>query len=271
MKTAVLLFLIVIILLIGPHLYTEWKYDRPIKLQIESSLEALDMNQNQSVEQAGYVKVNGVKKYFTEFDLQRILRNQKKNHGKISYIWQWHGVPHATISAQGLDHLHHFANSYLIGFKPFKTESVWVPLYTLALRKHFELDHIQYSGLDEIWQNSRQAYYYTRGDCEDHSIILADWLINMGLDARVVLGKLKGHGHAWVILLIDGKEYLLEATDKRKRRSLNNFQLARIVRGYAPIYQFNRDQFWFNAGNSLTTQYSGKHWILKSRFVKYIQ
>lgn len=93
----------------------------------------------------------------------------------------------------------------------------------------------------------------------------------MGLDARVVLGEVKGHGHAWVVLLIDGKEYLLEATDKKKRRSLNNFQLARMVRGYNPKYQFNRDQFWFNAGKAFTTQYSGNHWILKSRFVKYIQ
>lgn len=139
MKTAVLIFVIVIILLIGPHLYTEWKYDRPIKLQIDASLETLDMNQNQSIEQAGYVKVKGVIKYFTEFDLHRILKKQKKNHGKGSYHWQWLGVPHATVSAQGLDHLHHFANSYLIGFEPFETKSVWVPLYTLALRKHFEI------------------------------------------------------------------------------------------------------------------------------------
>lgn len=250
-------------------MYTEWKYDRQIKLQILSSLEKLDSNQNQSTDQAGYVKVKGVKHYFTEKDLHMILRNQKRNHGKSSYTWKWHGVSHATVSAQGLDRLHHFANSYLIGFRPFETKSVWVPLYTLTLRKHFEFDHIQHSGLVEVWQNSRQAFYYTRGDCEDHSIILADWLISMGLDARVVLGKLKGKGHAWVILVKDGKEYLLEATAKRKLRSLNSFQLARMVRGYNPEYQFNRDQFWFNAGNAFTTHYSGDHWILKSRYVNY--
>ena len=91
----------------------------------------------------------------------------------------------------------------------------------------------------------------------------------MGLDARVVLGTLNGKGHAWVILLTDGKEYLLEATDKKKKRSLNSFQLARMVRGYNPVYQFNRDQFWFNAGNAVTNHYSGDHWILKSRYVNY--
>ena len=125
------------------------------------------------------------------------------------------------------------------------------------------------SGFADVWQNSRQAYYFTRGDCEDHAIILADWLISMGLDARVVIGKVDGGGHAWVVLLVDGKEYLLEATDKRKIRSLNNFQLARLVRGYSPEYQFNRKQFWFNAGRQLTTKYTGDHWVLKSRYVNY--
>lgn len=265
-------------------MYTEWKHnrkitsktsssteqenDRQITSKISSSLETLDMNKNQSTEQAGYVKVRGVKDYFTEKDLHRILRKQKKNIAK-AYTWKWHGVPDATKSAQGLDRLHHFANSYLIGFEPFETESVWVPLYTLTLRKHYEFDNIQYSGLADVWQNSRQAFYYTRGDCEDHSIILADWLISMGLNARVVLGKLNGNGHAWVILLKDGKEYLLEATSKRKLRSLNSFPLAPMVRGYSPRFQFNRDQFWFNAGNALTTDYSGDHWKLKSIFVSY--
>ena len=269
MKIIGLFFLVLIILLIAPHLYTEWKYDRPIKRDIAFSLEKLDNNQNQSTEQAGYVKVNGVATCFTEEELHRILKNQKKNHAKGSYYWQWCGVPNATISAQGLDHLHHFANSYLIGFEPFETKSVWVPLYTLTLRKRYEFDRIQYSGLADVWQNSRQAFYYTRGDCEDHSIILADWLISMGLDARVVLGSLNGQGHAWVILIKDGKEYLLEATAKRKVRSLNSFPLARMIRGYNPQYQFNRDHFWLNAGNALTTRYSGNHWKLKSRYVNY--
>lgn len=250
-------------------MYTEWKYDRQIKLKIESSLEKLDIDQDQSTEQAGYVKVKGVNKYFTEEALHRILKNQKKNHGSGSYIWQWHSIPYATASAQGLDRLHHFANSYLVGFKPFETKLIWVPLYALTLRKHYEYDHIQYSGLADVWQNSRQAFYYTRGDCEDHAIILADWLISLGLDARVVIGKLEGESHAWVILLKDGKEYLLEATKKKKLRSLNSFLLSSVTRGYDPVYQFNRKHFWFNADNTFTTNYSGDHWILKSIYVNY--
>ena len=113
------------------------------KKKIESSLEKLDNTQNQSTEQAGYVVVNGADKYFTEDELHGILNSQKRNHGNSSYNWQWRGVPNATASAQGLDRRHHFANSYLIGFIPFETKSIWVPLYTLALRKHYEFDHIQ--------------------------------------------------------------------------------------------------------------------------------
>ena len=58
------------------------------------------------------------------------------------------------------------------------------PLYTLAQRKRYQLDAKQYAGRSEVWQTSRQAFFYPRGDCEDHAIALADWLIEMGEDAR---------------------------------------------------------------------------------------
>ena len=254
-------------LLIGLPIYTEWNKDQKLNKEIESSLGNINISKKQSDEQTGYIIVEDVKAYFSQEILNRKLQNKSKLSLSCTYLWQWGGVPNATISAQGLDYLHYFANSYLIGFKPFDTKSAWVPLYTLALRKRYEFDHIQYGGLTEVWQNSRQAYYFTRGDCEDHSIILADWLISMGLDARVVLGKYKGGGHAWVVLLMNGKEYLLEATGKRKTRSINDFPLAIMVRGYNPQYQFNRKQFWFNSGSTLTRRYSGDHWVLKSRYV----
>ena len=146
MKALVISFVILIIFLIGPQLYTEWNQDRQIKIKIESSLETLDITQNQSTEQSGYVKVIGVNKHLTEEALHTILTKQNKNHESNTYNWQWYGVPHATVSAQGLDRIHHFANSYLVGFTPFETKYIWVPLYTLTVRKHYEFDHVQYSG-----------------------------------------------------------------------------------------------------------------------------
>lgn len=268
MKSAIL-FIILIGLLVTPHLYTQWKYDRPIKQKIESSLDNLDMPRDQLSEQSGYVGVRGTGRKFTEKQLHDFLDYKPAKLIDGAYYWGYHGVRNATASALGIDRLHHFANSYLVGFEPFETQSVWVPLYALAIRKQYEYDRLQYSGLTDVWQNSRQAFFYTRGDCEDHSIILADWLISMGFDARVVLGEYNGGGHAWVVLLIEGKEYLLEATRKKKLRSLNDFKPAKLVNGYHPMCQFNRKQFWFNEGNKSTRRYTGNHWVLKSRFVNY--
>jgi len=138
----------------------------------------------------------------------------------------------------------------------------------LAVKKRYQFDHLQYSGLADVWQNSIQAFYYARGDCEDHSIVLADWLISLGKDARVALGDYNGNGHAWVVLIHDQKEYILEATSKRKIKSLKHYPLAGLARGYHPTFQFNRTEFWVNTGTKFTTKYTGKHWVLRSRFVK---
>jgi hypothetical protein len=263
-----ILFIILVALLVTPHLYTEWKRDWQINQKIEASLDNFHLPKDQSSEQSGYVGVKGTGRKFTEKQLHSNLNYQPAKSTDHTYYWQYQGVNNATASAQGMDRLHHFANSYLVGFAPFETESVWVPLYTLALRKQYAFDRLQYSGLADVWQNSRQAFIYTRGDCEDHSIMLADWLISMGLDARVVLGKMNGEGHAWVVLLIEGKEYLLEATRKKKMHSLDDFRLAKLVSGYSPMCQFNREQFWYNEGNKSTRRYTGDHWVLKSWFVK---
>lgn len=261
------MLIILIGILVGPYLYTERKYDRSIRLQVVSSLNNVNISRKQTSEQAGYVIVKGVNRYLTEDDLYHIFDREKIIERDHVFYLGYQGVSNATASAQGLDRLHHFVNSYLVGFMPFETDAVWVPLYTLTLQKSYMFDHLQYSGLADVWQNSRQAFYYTRGDCEDHAIILADWLIGLGRDARVVLGTVNGEGHAWVVLFMDEKEYLLEATDKRKLRSVNDFQLAYLATEYRPEYQFNRHQFWFNTGSAMTTKYSGDHWVLKSEFV----
>jgi hypothetical protein len=51
-------------------------------------------------------------------------------------------------------------------------------------------------------------------------VLLADWLIDMGLDACVVLGDFKGSGHAWVVVLDETRFFLLEPTAKHKSKRL---------------------------------------------------
>lgn len=218
--------------------------------------------------QSGTVLVSGSQSPLTENMVQQAVSKRSDAESGYISIWNWQGLENVTASARGLDSLHHFANSYLVGFQPFATKELWIPLYTLAIRKEYQYDHLQYAGLADIWQTSRQAYYQKRGDCEDHAILLADWLINLGIDARVALGTHKGEGHAWVVAVVNNTEYLLEATSKRRQSSWQAMPLAALAEGYEVEFQFNRDYFWAKTTSASTHSYRGEHWIRKSQFVR---
>lgn len=181
-------------------------------------------------------------------------------------LWSTPGDPDAAASAPGLDNRHHFVNAYLEGFRPFDTDNIWVPLYTIGRVKTYEFDHASVTGYQERWQTSREAFYYNRGDCEDHALALADWLIEMGEDARVVLGKLRGEGHAWVALFRGGQVYVLEATQKHRRQGPQQLKLASMLPNYQPRMMFNREFFWMNTGSPLTLSYGADQWVKRSRY-----
>ncbi|MEL7449276.1 MAG: transglutaminase domain-containing protein [Pseudomonadota bacterium] len=181
-------------------------------------------------------------------------------------LWSAAGDVNAAASAPGLDNRHHFVNAYLEDFRPFATANLWVPLYTISRVKTYEFDHASVTGYRERWQTSREAFYYARGDCEDHAIALADWLISMGEDARVVLGKLRDEGHAWVALFRDDNVYVLEATQKYRRQGPQQLRLAAMLPSYHPSMMFNREFFWFNTGSELTVDYTGDAWEKKSAY-----
>lgn len=258
--------LLLVAVLTGPQIYTNWQTDKAIKQKIAASVHKIDTDGRVGKTRPGHLEVSGVMRVFTEKHLHRMMKSVSQP-GRWMYLWNWGGVKQAAASALGIDRKHHFTNSYLVGYQPFEAKRVWVPLLTLSMRKRYEYDHLQYGGLQEVWQTSRQAYYYTRGDCEDHALALADWLIEMGYDARVVLGNHNDQGHAWVVFILDGKTYLLEATSKRRLRSMGAIPVAAVMYNYHPQQQFNRDSFWVNTGSQFTTKYTGAHWELKSRFV----
>lgn len=186
------------------------------------------------------------------------------NDGKSQVVLYGHAsVGDLAMSAQGIGGTHSLVTAFLEGYAPFDVDNVMLPLYVLAQRKFYLLDSMQYPGRPEVWQTSREAFRITRGDCEDHAIILADWLIEMGEDARVVLGTYQGGGHAWVVLLRNGKEYLLEATDKSVSKN-RAYPLAALQNGYHPRYMFNQTDFWVNAGSDRTRSYSGAFWEKRS-------
>ncbi len=235
-----------------------------LKRNIETSLQALS-EQDMTLPTSGYsleiLSPAGIK--LDDQKINKMLRNTGDRAGMFTY--QGGGVGTYTSSAQATDHRQHLVNTFLEGFQPFEVENVMMPLYVLAKRKSYEYDNIQYAGRPDVWQSSRQAFFYPRGDCEDHAIVLADWLIEMGEDARVATGLLDGGGHAWVILFKNGKEFLLEATQKYGLSRNKAYPLAALHREYNPQYMFNREYFWENTGSKFTTSYSGKNWQKKSR------
>jgi hypothetical protein len=158
----------------------------------------------------------------------------------------------------------HATNAFLLRFKPYNTDKVWLPLVYISNRLKYQHDSIQFKGKEDLWQTSVQAYHNLRGDCEDHAILLADWLIELGYDARVAVGTLGKEGHAWVVLFKDGNEYIIEATSKNSDRI---YPLAKYKSEYSAAYMFNQDYFWRNNRHSLMTSYSSNHWEKLSQFV----
>ena len=243
MKKFTLLVLMIFLVFAARPYITQWQTSRKFQSDISETRGRIDPFEDQDALQRGHVVVYGASAPLTETWIRNYIAQNPDLESDHFFTWRWKSAGTVTGSANGLDDLHHFANSYLTDFSPFTTDSVWEPVYAVALMKAYQYDHLQYSGLKDVWQNSRQAFYYPRGDCEDHAIILADWLISSGYDARVALGKYKGGGHAWVILFKDGTAYLIEATSKRKRIT-DRLRPALLETDYNPYFQFNRTDFW---------------------------
>jgi hypothetical protein len=266
MGKTTLILVVVIGLLVAPRIYRGWQTDRLLRQKADASLAHLDITGPAGQNRRGAVAVRGVSRRLTERQLSQLLAREAR-YPQLVLVWDWNGVRKATASAMGIDRMQHFVNSFLVGYQPFHARHTWEPILTLALRKTYVRDDRQYGGLLDVWQNSRQAFYFPTGDCEDHAILLADWLIAMGLDARVVVGRYRDEGHAWVVFFQDGKTYLIEPTSKKKTRRHGLIPEASRMIHYHPSFQFNRENFWVNTGSTFTTRYSGRQWILKSRFV----
>lgn len=170
-----------------------------------------------------------------------------------------------AASKLGLDFKHHFQNCFLVGYRPFDVSETWMPHQVLTMRLKYQLDKDNFAGYQEIWLSSYEVFQRGRGDCEDHAIALADWLIDMGQDARVVTGTHDGGGHAWVVVIRDTGTFLLEATSKRRQRLFSSYPLASLAKGYSPTAMFNREYYWINKKPELTSEYTGSHWVKNGR------
>ena len=219
-------------------------------------------------DERNYIEILSSGYQLTEKQMQSVLKEVGRQDAAFV---QHYGDPPFASSALGSDDAHHFLHAYLVGWIPFYTEHRWVPQYVVAMRMKYKRDDRLFSGKMDVWQTSQGAFIRGKGDCEDHSVLLADWLIDMGLDARVVLGDYKSRGHAWVVVLDNGEFYLLEPTSKHKSRRWRHFPLARLITDYHPRIMFNRDTYWVNTGSKFTTNYKSDAWKVTSYYHSHYQ
>jgi hypothetical protein len=153
---------------------------------------------------------------------------------------------------------------FLRGFlPPGKLEdplAVWLRVMTtcryLSDREHF--------GRADVWQLAEDTYLRRKGDCEDTSILLADWLATLGYDTQVVLGQLRGgRNHAWVVFREGGKHYILETAGGPKHYRRIPPQ-AEFLPDYDPAMKFNRKNLWARTRSGWTGDYlSPREWTMK--------
>lgn len=203
------------------------------------------------------IKANGVRLN------DAIIRKTLRQHEPAAWFYTFRNQTDkkvTLVAAPAVNGTLHVPQTFMLGKAPYRVEQIWMPLYAISERMRYQLDSKQFQGREEVWLTTLQAWSRAKGDCEDHAILLADWLIEMGLDARVVLGKHRREGHAWVVVFKDGQEYLLEATLKNKIKRWSVYPLAKSLPEYHPDMMFNRQTLWVNTGSVLTVNYSGPQW-----------
>lgn len=111
----------------------------------------------------------------------------------------------------------------------------------------------------ESWQPGVETLTRQQGDCEDTSILTADWLISRGFNARVAIGTAGPYnsGHAWVVVLIDGVAYIIESTSEPPPESVVP-TVARLGDNYHPLALFDREAIYFIRDRRV--RFDGDYW-----------
>ncbi|MEM9017399.1 MAG: transglutaminase-like domain-containing protein [Verrucomicrobiota bacterium] len=116
----------------------------------------------------------------------------------------------------------------------------------IADRCEYELDNSR-SDHREVWKSSRETWEERAGDCEDTSILLADVLIEAGFQARVAIGWNGNIGqHAWVVVEIDGEQYVLESTLQTEIDQASLNPVVEAAAFYQPEQLFDRENVYYS-------------------------
>lgn len=166
------------------------------------------------------------------------LHSAKLPTHQVSWVYSGRIV---GIIGIGTDKQFHFVNGFFSGVRPKSIKDPIEALRYLSKAVTYQTDATLHSAPD-IFQTSAETLRLGRGDCEDHAILLADWLIQEGFDARVALGTRRNEYHAWVLLFNykDGV-YIIETTDKKPAMTL---ELASEHPEFVPEKLFNDRLVW---------------------------
>lgn len=120
----------------------------------------------------------------------------------------WQGKKHRKAN---LGNTHPW-NRYF--YKPLSTNPKTLKDIEKFLKKCKYLSDRKTRSHEDFWEPPDIFEKRRKGDCEDHAIWAWRQLYDMGFKARLVLGTLESHGHAWVHIFVNGRSYLLEPTQK---------------------------------------------------------
>lgn len=161
----------------------------------------------------------------------------------------------------------HYVNEFLTGYQPPAVfpvgQSRVEQLFTIWSAVHQNCRYTRDPGESkqrtDRWQTAVETQVLGTGDCEDSAIYLADWLIARGYEARVALGKYGDiGGHAWVVVRLDGLEYLLESTSEGHPDLDHPPLVSRMGSRYIPEVQFDRWSLYVRAERHQPWQ--GDYW-----------
>jgi predicted transglutaminase-like cysteine proteinase len=157
-----------------------------------------------------------------------------------------------------------FVNEYLTGYAP----AAHYPEGQGKLAELMEIWNAVSSGCrytsdagdddNDAWQTAKETQTLGTGDCEDSSILLADWLLARKFQVRVALGRYAERGgHAWVVVRLDNQDYLLESTEGASHARRPPL-LAEVGSRYVPELLF--DHLAFYVRNEPGELWEGDFW-----------
>lgn len=166
-----------------------------------------------------------------------------------------------------------YVNEFLTGYAPqamfAKNQSRVQQLFTIWSAVHNNCLYANDPGVKsdtnyakkeqtDCWQFADETQRLQRGDCEDSSIFLADWLMSRGFQVRVALGRYGDlGGHAWCVVKVEDKEYLIESTESRPDPT-DPPLASRVGSRYVPEVLF--DRFAIYVPSSPNRSWKGDYW-----------